>query len=214
MGGKNKPGYKPPKLKFARDRKKYDRQPDETDKTWRAFCLYKELGYGRTLRGAAQLYIEQNRLKGALRTVEGNFSKWSNRYRWRERIVDWDNHIDTKRRRGQENALLSMREKHTKLGESLQVAGAKALTAWMRNKEGIGYLDVDMSDIVKAIKVGIDIERKGREQPDLVIEQKMTVKQERIRDRMQHLLDEEKFGPAVDILMKATNETPSSEVPN
>jgi hypothetical protein len=59
----------------------WERQPGESDKAWRGFQLYRDLGPERSLRAVAEaLYGE--RWKYGKRTVE----KWSSRHDWVDRV--------------------------------------------------------------------------------------------------------------------------------
>ena len=61
--------------------KPYDRQPNETDKSWAAFCIYRDMGRDRT--------AEKVRLKlghGSRIIVE----RWSSKYAWVKRCSAFD----------------------------------------------------------------------------------------------------------------------------
>ena len=61
--------------------KPYDRQPNETDKSWAAFCIYRDLGRERTLEKAQK----QCNYKSCY-----NLFQWSSKYKWRERCRAFD----------------------------------------------------------------------------------------------------------------------------
>lgn len=61
--------------------KPYDRQPNETDKSWAAFCVYRDLGRERTLEKAQK----QCNYKSCY-----NLFQWSSKYKWRERCRAFD----------------------------------------------------------------------------------------------------------------------------
>jgi len=61
--------------------KPYDRQPHETDKSWAAFCVYRDLGRERTLEKAQK----QCNYKSCY-----NLFQWSSKYKWRERCRAFD----------------------------------------------------------------------------------------------------------------------------
>ena len=195
------------KLKYARDRKKYERQPDEPDTAWAVFVMYRDQGYTRTLREATRQHLENTGSKAKLLTAENNTQKWSQRWRWRERIVEWDRHIDRARRRGAEEDVIKMRARHAKEGENLQNLGVKALHKWLTLKTDEELKDVPITDIVRAIEAGVKIERTARDLPDSISEERVQVT-EKTRDKMLGLLDEDKFGGAVDLLLDAANTAP------
>ena len=61
--------------------KPYDRQPTDTDKSWAAFCVYRDLGRERTLEKAQK----QCNYKSCY-----NLFQWSSKHKWRERCRAFD----------------------------------------------------------------------------------------------------------------------------
>lgn len=61
----------------------YDRLPNETDKAWRAFSLFLDLGNTRELSKVAK------KLSISIQSV----FRWSKKYNWNERAVAYDNDL-------------------------------------------------------------------------------------------------------------------------
>lgn len=61
--------------------KPYDRQPNETDKSWAAFCMYRDMGRDRTL-DKVRLKLEH--------TANVIVSRWSTKHRWVARCSAFD----------------------------------------------------------------------------------------------------------------------------
>jgi hypothetical protein len=61
--------------------KPYDRQPTDTDKSWAAFCVYRDLGRERTLEKAQK----KCNYKSCY-----NLFQWSSKHKWRERCRAFD----------------------------------------------------------------------------------------------------------------------------
>lgn len=61
--------------------KPYDRQPNETDKSWAAFCVYRDMGRERTLAKAQK----ECNYKSCF-----NLFQWSSKYKWGERCSAFD----------------------------------------------------------------------------------------------------------------------------
>ena len=81
----------------------YDRQSNDTDKSWLAFCKYRDMGSDRTL--------EKLRLtigKGSVRSLE----MWSSKYSWVERCRAFD---------GDENKAQSKALQQQRLKQRLQL---------------------------------------------------------------------------------------------
>lgn len=69
-----------------RTRKKpYDRQPNETDKSWAAFCMYRDMGRERSLEKLRQKRTEEGIANGS--SVLGS---WSVKHNWVERCSAFD----------------------------------------------------------------------------------------------------------------------------
>jgi hypothetical protein len=65
--------------------KPYDRQPTDTDKSWAAFCMYRDMGRERGLEKLLQKYPE-NTPKSYLRVLK----LWSAKHKWVERCRAFD----------------------------------------------------------------------------------------------------------------------------
>lgn len=72
----------------------WHRLPDETDTSWKAFTIYRDLGAARSFqnmlaeytKGGTKATKQKNIKPPALTTVK----KWSSRYTWRVRVVAFD----------------------------------------------------------------------------------------------------------------------------
>ena len=65
--------------------KEYDRQPHDTDKSWAAFCVYRDMGLERSLEKVAEKH-RQNTAKTALRYLK----IWSAKHLWVKRCRAFD----------------------------------------------------------------------------------------------------------------------------
>jgi len=65
--------------------KEYDRQPHDTDKSWAAFCVYRDMGLERSLEKVA----EKHRQNGA-RTTLRYLQTWSAKHLWVKRCRAFD----------------------------------------------------------------------------------------------------------------------------
>lgn len=61
--------------------KPYDRQPNETDKSWAAFCIYRDMGRGRT---AKKVQLECNYKQPSI------IQQWCLKHNWVERCSAFD----------------------------------------------------------------------------------------------------------------------------
>ena len=101
--------------------KPYDRQPTDTDKSWAAFCAYRDLGRERTLEKAQK----QCNYKSCY-----NLFQWSSKNKWRERCRAFDDEESqkvsmalqserTERRLQMERDAWKRRDKLIKRGDTL-----------------------------------------------------------------------------------------------
>lgn len=68
----------------------WDKQDNESAKQYTAFCDYRDMGTGRSLRLLVDQYVTQTTHKPparALKTIMG----WSSQYNWQVRVSAWDN---------------------------------------------------------------------------------------------------------------------------
>lgn len=112
---------------FAADRDSWERQPEETDFEWHLFILWRDLEPRR------RTYREVHRLHNGLpegtdlsnssvRYIQETSQKW----RWRDRVNDYDRHIDEKIREELEGRRMQARLQTADLGREMK---QKALIA-------------------------------------------------------------------------------------
>ena len=77
-----------------KDRKPWDKRDDETARNYEAFCVYRDLGPGRTLSVCATKISSYSYIK-----------KWSTRFDWVDRCAAWDAHLQKIRDEEKEEAV-------------------------------------------------------------------------------------------------------------
>ena len=65
--------------------KPYDRQPNETDKSWAAFCIYRDMGRDRSLAK-----LQQERGDKGDKNIQSILFKWSVKHSWVKRCSAFD----------------------------------------------------------------------------------------------------------------------------
>ncbi|MCA1811437.1 MAG: hypothetical protein LC623_05440 [Halobacteriales archaeon] len=143
----------------------WERQDDEGDEAWRAFKTYRDLGLDRSLDSARQRL--GNPSEGYTRVLEGWSSEWS----WVRRCVDYERHLDTKRRAAAEAAIVEMAERQARDAMSLQaglrpffeaLASMSGKTASELVEMSPVALGVLMKELAPAFKAAAEVERKAR----------------------------------------------------
>lgn len=127
----------------------WERQENESNKAFQAFCVYRDLGTGRTLAKVAE----------KLRKSYDLIRRWSKNYFWQNRADAWDKMIAEKAAQKAAEEYSKMLEVQINLGKMLQAKAAKAI-------QNIDFENVSIKSlpsIVNAINVGVEIERTARE---------------------------------------------------
>lgn len=92
----------------------WEQRPDESDKAWSAFRLFRDLGPSRNLRQAAAAYYHGNPEALPTEGQVSNIKKWSARFDWRDRVRALEARDEMVRREGIE---AHMRTKAHEFGE-------------------------------------------------------------------------------------------------
>jgi len=64
--------------------------PKESSEAFAAFCIYRDLGFGRSIRKAIESVNDNN----AFSKSYGSWRKWAVDCRWKERAADYDRYIE------------------------------------------------------------------------------------------------------------------------
>jgi hypothetical protein len=83
----------------------YDRETDESAKAFEAWSIYRDLGAGRSLQKASEMYYGHG-------ANVGQFERWSRRYGWVERARAFDVEREMIRRSAIEDHLKTQAEDH------------------------------------------------------------------------------------------------------
>ena len=134
----------------------WERHGDESYKAYEAFCVYRDLGTGRTLAAVAE----------KLRKSYDLIRRWLKKYYWQARADAWDRFIAEQAAQKVSEEYAKMLEVQINLGKMLQAKAAKALQAMDFENVSIKSLP----SVVNAINVGVEIERTARK---LNLEQKL-----------------------------------------
>lgn len=73
--------------------KPWERRDTDTDKSWAAFCVYRDMGAGRSLQGVIDALCEgDNKATGRRRA--GHVERWCSSNDWVARCRAYDEHVD------------------------------------------------------------------------------------------------------------------------
>lgn len=83
----------------------WERLASDTDKSFEAFCIYRDMGSNRSLDKAYAKYkgvsIEQQKSNG--KRADGTFTNWASDHNWVERAVAYDDYMRDKLREQNES---------------------------------------------------------------------------------------------------------------
>jgi hypothetical protein len=134
----------------------FDRLEGESSKAFEAFSVYRDLGVNRSTEQVAQ------RLSKSIAIIQ----RWSGLHNWVVRATAYDDYIDAEaRKKLDRNAIkrkAKMLERHANTGRALQAFGLQHVQTTKQ--------PANASDAIRAIRVGVDIERKSEGLPEYLIE--------------------------------------------
>jgi len=146
----------------------WDRLPNERQKAYRAFVMYRDMLADRSLDKVRQ---KLGRSPSYKRVLE----EWSAKHRWQERVKAYDEHLAEKRREAQERAIVEMAERQAREGMTLQAVGM----AWVDSLRGPdGKPDknkiaaLTANEAARLVDLGHKIERVARGEPETISETK------------------------------------------
>jgi hypothetical protein len=143
------------------EKHEWDRLTGESSKAYKHFCLYRDMGPGRSLSRMARV--------PECTSVRRQLNRWSSRWRWVERCQSYDDHLQLQDRLRHEKERKDMLTRHGKiavLGQNLVVKGIEKLLADVEQ----GKRDLSASDASRLLDVAVKIERLSRGEPTEISE--------------------------------------------
>ena len=132
----------------------WERQEGEPLAAWNAFRAYRDLqpGKARSVKRATE----------ALDMQESGFRRWSKKWRWPERALAWDDHLDTI---GMDAVVFERAEaskRRIKLADSILSVAEHQLQTWLDDIECGVKIDLTPYEVAKLIEIGYKIDRLER----------------------------------------------------
>jgi hypothetical protein len=131
----------------------WDRLGEETEYAWKGFCIYRDMGPGRTILGCAQVL-------GMPEVSRGNIYLWIEKYHWRERIAAWDQEVTRQHLQSEIQAKEDVDKRHRKLSLRLYQILAQRLVG--DPTAGIQPLDpnrIGPGEWVRMMELAVRVER-------------------------------------------------------
>ncbi len=139
--------------------KMWERLPDETAKSFEAFCTYRDMGIDRSLAKVGEKLGKSTAL----------MERWSRRHDWVRRAAAWDDEQERIERetaqKEQAKAIRDMRRRHAGLANTMLVKAALAL-------QRIPEDEIKAGDITRMVDVASKLERISRGDVGEVVEER------------------------------------------
>ncbi len=122
----------------------WTRSDDETAKSYAAFCLYRDLGSGRSLDAA---FAQAKGCQKGVKRVSGFWQRWSRDNAWKNRAEAYDAHLELLARREREAAFMkdleAMRQRQKTLSLATFSAAIGLLQKAKARLEALDAADID-----------------------------------------------------------------------
>lgn len=174
---------------FADDREIWERQPNETDRSWEMFKIYRDMGPSRT----------QAHLSKVKKMNKNSVASFSARWGWRERAAAYDAHIDRIEKeaeiKARREAAKEMTERHLKISTHLQRLVQVELLRWLK-RTGADAPNPDLSrrptlstsQLQGLLEYGVRLERLNRDEPESIVETRGDVRPADLEAKIERLL--------------------------
>lgn len=133
-------------------RRPWERRPDESEKAFEAFSLYRDMGSKRTIAAVAEKLQKSRQL----------IQRWQKRYEWAARINAYDNDIEKKAHEALKKEAVEIRKTHLQIAAQLELKALKALN--LLQPEEMGPKDIkEMLKLALEVEQRLVLESAGRE---------------------------------------------------
>lgn len=129
----------------------YERQNRETDRSYNAFCVYRDMGPLRSLKKAAASFYDTETTPKPHQ--ERQFKEWSRRYLWVARAKEWDAEQDRILRIETTEARKEAAKHQRQLGRFMQGKAYERLNAIKRGDE------IPLTQIASIVTTATTLER-------------------------------------------------------
>lgn len=123
----------------------WERQDDETNAAWNAFCLYRDHGRDRGILKALAL-------NGIPSSRYGVWCKWSAKFDWVKRCGSYDTYLDSLKRAEREREFAEREKMYQRITE-------KVLSIVEKRLEKFDPEELTQGNVMEWLKNSIDIER-------------------------------------------------------
>lgn len=123
----------------------WERQPGETDKQWRAFKVFRDMGEDRTIKKTAE----------KLGTHISLMDRWSAKNAWLARARGFDDWADQQLKREMQRGINRMAHRHATVAQSL-------LGKAIQKLQGLNGETMTTQEMLQTVRLAVDVERLSR----------------------------------------------------
>lgn len=127
----------------------WEQLPNEGDKPFEAFKLYRELGTNRSYREVAE----------RLQKSETIIGRWGRNYHWGDRIRAWENEVERQASQKLIKDIANMRARQAKQALTMQLKGMQFIKNLNFDEKQGEVSDVKLSEIVQLMRYASETER-------------------------------------------------------
>ena len=127
----------------------WEKQPREGSKAYEAFCIYRDMGAGRTQKAVAKILQKSYTI----------IHRWKVEWNWEERATAYDNEIAEAAIKKASSEYEKMLESQIKIGKMLQTKAANAVLKMNFEEATAKHLPA----LLEMINSGVKIERSSRD---------------------------------------------------
>lgn len=151
----------------------WERQPDESDTAYNAFCVYRDMGITRSLRKAAAAFYadRQDSQEATSEPPESGtdsqltrFKRWSRKWMWAARAEAHDAEEDHERR-------LELKERRIKAAETNWRVAQLALVRVAQRLQQMGLdEELPLKQLPSMTRAALELQRAALGEPGLVVD--------------------------------------------
>jgi hypothetical protein len=123
----------------------YDRNSTDTNKSWAAFCVYRDMGLGRSLDKVAE-----KQYQNSTKTVLGHLKNWSAKHLWVARCKSFDNDELQRQSIALQKERLKARIKLEKDAEKYRAALANRASQMLKEPLRENWREADIINFLEA----------------------------------------------------------------
>lgn len=148
----------------------WERHKQDTEEEWQAFIFYRDSGEKRSFRLTAEHF----------KIWHNTVFRWNIRYRWKERVLAYERHLDAQRQEVHKKEVVAMAKRHASVASSaIGILSEPLKEAVRRINQGLWTLekisDVELLRLIRAnasvLKDLVEIERVAMGAPGTVTAQ-------------------------------------------